>query len=189
MGLLSTNQKWDKEMVTTYKKGKDISVMVWAAIWWWNGMVHKSELHILERDWESKKHGYSARSYIDVLDAQLPRIWEPGMIFMQDNALIHTAKTVKKWFEDIAIPLLDWPPYSPDLNPIEHIWWHLKAEVLELFPELKDLGAGEEAKEALERALIIAWDSIDDTIIKSCVESMCRRRDAVIAAKGWHTKY
>jgi hypothetical protein len=91
----------------------------------------------------------------------------------------------KTWLYHSSIGL----PYSPDLNPIEHIWWHLKAKVLELFPELKDLEAGEEAKEALERALIIAWDSIDHTIIESCMESMCRRRDAVIAAKGWHTKY
>jgi transposase len=37
-----------------------------------------------------------------------------------------------------------------DLNPIEHIWWHLKAKALELFPELKAMGAGEEAIEALE---------------------------------------
>ena len=50
-------------MVITYKKGKDISVMVWAAIWWKDGKAHKSELYIPERDWESKKHGYTARSY------------------------------------------------------------------------------------------------------------------------------
>jgi transposase len=182
-------QKWNKEMVTTYKKGKDISVMVWAAIWWKDGKVGKSELYILERDWESKKHGYSANSYIDVLEDQLPKIWEPGMIFMQDNAPIHTANKTKAWFREMGILLVDWPPYSPDLNPIEHIWWHLKAKVLELYPDLKDLGTGEEAKEALERALIEAWDLIDETIIESCLESMCRRRDAVIAAKGWHTKY
>ena len=111
------------------------------------------------------------------------------MIFMQDNAPIHTARTVKKWFEDMAIPLLDQPPYSPDLNPIKYIQWYLKAKVLELFPELKDLGAGKEAKEALEQALIIAQDSIDETIIESYIKSMYRRRDIVIIAKGWHTKY
>lgn len=182
-------QKWQKEMVQTYKKGKDISVMVWAAIWWWNGKVHKSDLVILERDWESKKHGYTAKSYIDVLEDQLHRIWEPGMVFMQDNAPIHTAYVTKKWFEDNAIPLLDWPPYSPDLNPIEHIWWHLKAMVKKMFPDLEKLGKGEEALAALERALIIAWDEVDETIIESCLKSLCRRRDAVIAAKGWHTKY
>ena len=83
-------------MVQTYKKGKDISVMVWAAIWWWNGKVHKSDLVILERDWESKKHGYTAKSYINILEDQLHRIWEPGMVFMQDNAPIHTAYATKK---------------------------------------------------------------------------------------------
>ena len=182
-------QKWQKEMVQTYKKGKDISVMVWAAIWWWNGKVHKSDLVILERDWESKKHGYTATSYINVLEDQLKRIWEPGMVFMQDNAPIYTAYATKKWFEENAIPLLDWPPYSPDLNPIEHVWWHLKAMVKKMFPELEKLGKGEEALVALEKALIIAWDKVDKTIIESCLKSLCRRRDAVIAAKGWHTKY
>jgi hypothetical protein len=49
-------QKWQKEMVTTYKKGKDISVMVWACIWWENERVHKSGLVIMERDPESKKN-------------------------------------------------------------------------------------------------------------------------------------
>ena len=111
------------------------------------------------------------------------------MVFMQDNTPIHTVHATKKWFEDNAIPLLDWPPYSPDLNPIEHIWWHLKAMVKKMFPDLKKLGTGEEALAALERALIIAWDEVDETIIESCLESLCRRRDTVIAAKGWHTKY
>ena len=106
-------------MVITYKKGKDISVMVWAAIWWKDGKVHKLELYILER--ESKMHRYTAQSYVDVLEDQLPRIWEPGMIFIQDNAPIYNANLTKKWFEDMRITLTDWPLYSPDLNPIEHV--------------------------------------------------------------------
>jgi len=75
----------------------------------------------MDCDFESKKHGYSARSYIKVLDDQLPTCWESGLIFMQDNASIHTSYAVHKWFEDIGIPLADHPPYSLDLNPIEHI--------------------------------------------------------------------
>jgi transposase len=41
---------------------------------------------------------------------------------MQDNASIHTAKKVKDWFMGNGIITTDWPPYSPDLNPIEHAW-------------------------------------------------------------------
>ena len=163
--------------------------MVWALIWWKNGKVYKSELYILERDWELKKHGYTANFYLDVLNNQLPKIWEPDMIFMQDNAPIHCTNKTKQWFKDMGIPVTDQPPYSPDLNPIKHIWWHLKAKVLEIHLELKNLGAGEQNKEALKKALIKAWDLLNDTIIEACLENMCRRRDVVITAKEWHIKY
>ena len=46
--------------------------------------------------------------------------------FMQDGASIHTAKVVKKWFADNNIEVLDWPPQSPDLNPIENMWSFMK---------------------------------------------------------------
>jgi transposase len=29
-----------------------------------------------------------------------------------------------------GITSLDWPPYSPDVNPIEHMWWVLEKHVL-----------------------------------------------------------
>ena len=46
--------KWDPNMITTYKAGKDIRVMVWGAFWG----SGRTALHIMERDLESKKHGY-----------------------------------------------------------------------------------------------------------------------------------
>ncbi len=48
---------------------------------------------------------------------------------------------------------------------------------------------GEDVQKALEDALIEAWDALDPDLFKSCLENMERRRDAVIEAKGWHTKY
>lgn len=66
-------QKWDPNLVSTYHKGKDISVMVWGCFWGRNGVIGRSDLYVLDRDFESKKHGYSARSYLDVLDNQMHR--------------------------------------------------------------------------------------------------------------------
>jgi hypothetical protein len=49
--------------------------MIWAEIW---GSAY-SEITFLETDFESKKQGYSAKSYLEVLDANLYSIWEPGL--------------------------------------------------------------------------------------------------------------
>jgi hypothetical protein len=49
----------------------------------------------------------------------------------------------------MGIVVIDWPPYS--LNPIEHIWWHLKNKVLELYPELLEMGTSDQARELLEK--------------------------------------
>ena len=79
----------------------------------------------MDRDFESKKHGYSANSYLEVLNAEVAPIFEKlelGYEFIQDNATIHTAGKVKQWFIDMRIAQVEgWPPYSPDLNPIEYI--------------------------------------------------------------------
>ena len=65
------------------------------------------------------------------------------------------------------------------------------AKVKELFPEPKKLGSGEEALEALEKALIKAWDWLDDTIIESCrawrVFGGGEMR--LLRQGGWHTTY
>ena len=74
-------------MIDTFKKGKDISVMIWGAIW----VGHHSDIVIMNRDEDAPRGGYSANSYLEVLQDQLPRCWQPGMVFMQDNARIYTA--------------------------------------------------------------------------------------------------
>ena len=109
---------------------------------------------------------------------------------MQDNAPIHTAKKVKKWFNDIAIPLVDWPPFSPNLNPIEHIWVLLKRKVMEMHLEYIDW-IGKKASDivVLEKAIIEAWDALPKSLFDSLIENYEKRIAAVIKANGWHTKY
>ncbi|KAJ5936763.1 hypothetical protein N7466_003213 [Penicillium verhagenii] len=47
--------------------------------------------------------------------------YQPGMIFQQDNANIHTAQGTQQWFETHGVEVMEWPPHSPDMAPIEPI--------------------------------------------------------------------
>ena len=47
---------------------------------------------------------------------------------------------------------MDWPPYSPDLNPIENLWAIMKAEIYKLHPELEFVDDTEETLQALIEA-------------------------------------
>ena len=59
----------------------------------------------------------------DILDdSMLPTLWqqfeEGPFLFQHDNASVHKARSVQKWFVKIGVEELDWPAQSPDLNPI-----------------------------------------------------------------------
>lgn len=46
-----------------------------------------------------------------------------------DNASFHKGKDIEELFEKSRINLIYLPPYSPDLNPIEHKWAQLKSKI------------------------------------------------------------
>ncbi|GFR65550.1 transposable element Tcb2 transposase [Elysia marginata] len=69
-------------------------------------------------------HGnLTARRYIDGIlrPHVVPAIHNQGLTFMQDKAPAHRARITNQFLYENNIPVLHpWPPYSPDLNPIEH---------------------------------------------------------------------
>lgn len=109
---------------------------------------------------------------------------------MQDNAPIHTYRPVKEWFASTGFTVMEWPPYSPDLNPIEHVWVFLKENLHKYYPELANMaGHADTIKPKLAEAIIHCWELLDPSILEKLARSMPRRVQAVIAAKGWYTKY
>jgi len=103
-------------------------------------------------------------------------------IFQQDNASAHKASIVNNYLSRMKIRVLDWPPNSPDMNPIEHLWAYIKQQ-LDRYPE-----APKTMEELWERIQKI-WIEIPIEIIHDLYESMPRRIKELHDNKGGLTRY
>jgi len=103
-------------------------------------------------------------------------------VFMQDNAPCHKAKVVRARLQRLKIPVLDWPPYSPDLNPIENVWSWMKHK---LYSKGKECESVKEVEDAFHDI----WDNLTPQLCGLFAGNMENRLRAVIEAEGGHTKY
>lgn len=105
--------------------------------------------------------------------------------FQQDNSPVHRSAAVREWAEtepDFQKAILFQPPYSPCLNPIEHVWARMKRNLRD-----KNLrGRGD-----LTEAIVNEWNTLSENaeFLCSLSGSMPDRLEAVIAARGGATKY
>lgn len=53
------------------------------------------------------------------------------LIIVLDNVKYHHAKKLKPFLEQNRerLELMFLPPYSPDLNPIERVWWFMRKKI------------------------------------------------------------
>lgn len=104
-----------------------------------------------------------------------------GMRLAQDNAPCHAARGTVAMLRANNVRVIDWPPNSPDLNPIEHMWDELKRRMRQLPPQ--------QTLAQLRRAAVQTWDAIPQNFIHRYIVSMRSRCLAVIRANGGNTMY
>ena len=106
----------------------------------------------------------------------------PDFILMDDNARPHRIRVVEQYLQAETTDRMNWPAHSPDINPIEHAWDLLQAAVSACPVQLASL-------QELGTALMEEWAAVLQRRLTSLIESMRRRCQAVIHARGGHSRY
>lgn len=187
-GIQRRRFQWRKsrDQVVPIEKGRSkLVVKIWAAI----SYTGRTALHFYDT--------MNSKTYCEILTtsvaskAQMRRLFPNGgkWIFQQDGASSHSAKATTAWLEKKKINFMScgraknavWPSYSPDLNPIEHLWSILKDIVNRQHLETK-IKTLDELKTCVTRA----WNSISQSVIQRCFDSLPSRYQKVIDANGGH---
>jgi transposase len=103
-------------------------------------------------------------------------------LFQQDNARPHIANVSRDFLDDSQVDLLPWPPRSPDLSPIEHVWDLMGRRLTNLHNPPLTLAA-------LRHEIQVGWDSVPQDEINHLIRSMPRRVRECIGSRGGPTHY
>lgn len=99
---------------------------------------------------------------------------------LHDNDRKFTSKHVSEFLHNTGVKKMEFPPYSPDLNPIENLWAECQKRVSEM---------NATTLESLQDAIADVWDAVDEQLLHKLATSMPRRCQYVIDAEGGNTKY
>ncbi len=151
--------------------------MIWGAIGW----DYKSLLVFLEK--LPGRKGVCSKAYLEqVLEPVVFPLFDtlaPEYIFMENGSKVHKGKAKLPRLLH-GIHGFNWPPCSPDLNPIERVWRYMKEELKKLLYVVI-------TKAELQREIQKIWDGIDPRDFHHYTERLTCIMEDVIKAKGGAT--
>lgn len=167
----------DDDSVIPTKKFNGGKVMIWGCITY-EGVGFACKIDdILDSELYSEILRHELMETVDFYKMDHSQV-----IFQQDNDPKHTSNMSEETLEEIGLDVMEWPAQSPDLNPIEPFWKHLKKKLR----DRKNIYA---TKEELWEALQEELEVINKDLCRKLIASMPERVQAVIRAKGGYTKY
>ena len=152
-------------------------IMVWAAL------LPDGTLFISRIEGRCSKEWYLNLLEKEVLPF-LRSKFNKRFVFQQDNAPCHKAKVVKNYFMKEEIQVLEWPPYSPDISPIENVFHLLKNYIYDghQFSRKEDLW------QRIQQAVEI-FNTRRRKQLKSLHESLHDRALDILINNGFKLKY
>ncbi|GFV63124.1 transposable element Tc3 transposase [Trichonephila clavipes] len=147
----------------------------------WGGIIlgSRTDLHV-------QSVTMTGRIYRDAILEQHVRLFRGAMgaefLFMDGNARSHRANIADECLQLEDITRMDWPAYSRELNPIEHVWDMLGRRIAAHQPPPTCLPE-------LRRALLDGWCNILQDEIDNLILSMPRHGKTCIASSGRHIRY
>ncbi|EYC39473.1 hypothetical protein Y032_0655g1201 [Ancylostoma ceylanicum] len=100
-------------------------------------------------------------------------------VFQQDGAPSHKAAVVQDWCRQNFpgfISFGEWPPNSPDLNPMDYSVWSVL--------EAKSCSKPHQTVESLKQDLQKAWDELSSDYLRATVDAFPEGLKSCIAANG-----
>lgn len=181
----SPHEKWVKDCIQPVS-AKRVKLMVWKCFY---GNTHGTFSPIIVKSFNSKLYMLLLQYLVPVM-TRISKTLGTTPLFMQDNSKVHTAERTKEWLADMEYQLEVHPRYSPDLNPIEHVWKEMGQRLQEHYSDIKDTPGGtEKVKARLAEVLPLVWDSIPEEFLDKLWRLMLARVEVVIEARGWYAKY